>query len=82
MKKPAASKASGKSAVKSTKVKTKEAGETGNIKTVGNKRFTKTLASLQSSGLCGWLAVRASAMGIMKLSRRSSNKCHLQKRKL
>ena len=48
MKKPAASKISGKSTVKSTKVKTKETGEKGNFKTVGNKRFKMTLASHQS----------------------------------
>ena len=48
MKKPAASKTPGKSTVKSNKVKTKEAGEKGNFKTVGNKRFKMTLASHQS----------------------------------
>ena len=48
MKKPAASKTSGKPTVKSTKVKTKEAGEKGNFQTVGNKRFKMTLASHQS----------------------------------
>ena len=45
MKKPAASKISSKSTVKTTKVKTKEAGEKGNFKTVGKKRFKMTLAS-------------------------------------
>ena len=48
MKKPAASEVSGESTMKSTKVKTKEAGEKGNFKTVGNKRFKMTLASHQS----------------------------------
>ena len=48
MKKPAASKTSSKSTVKTTKVKTKEAGEKGNFKTVGKKRFKMTLASHQS----------------------------------
>ena len=48
MKKPAASKISSKSTVKNTKVKTKEAGEKGNFKTVGKKRFKMTLASYQS----------------------------------
>ena len=48
MKKPAASKISGKSTVKSTKVKTKQAGEKGNFKLVGKKRFKMTLASHQS----------------------------------
>ena len=48
MKKPAASKISGKSTVKSIKVKTKQAGEKGNFKFVGKKRFKMTLASHQS----------------------------------
>lgn len=52
MKKPAASKtsASSKAAVKTTKdkIKTTEAKETGNIKTVGKTRFKMTLASHQS----------------------------------
>ena len=48
MKKPAASKISSKSTVKTTKVKTKEAGEKGNFKTVAKKRFKMTLASHQS----------------------------------
>ena len=48
MKKPAASKISGKSTVKSMKVKTKQAGEKGNFKFVGKKRFKMTLASHQS----------------------------------
>ena len=48
MKKPAASKISSKSTVKNTQLKTKEAGEKGNFKTVGKKRFKMTLASHQS----------------------------------
>ena len=94
MKKPAASKTSGKPTVKSTKVKTKEAGEKGNFQTNGNKRFKMTLASHQSyiqfqeHGQQKWSLWVAGSQSQChehdevtkkKKKKRSSTKCHLQK---